>query len=271
MRPDRSLVQALHTAGHDVYLLSHRGDPQAQPPISPAAFDFDDLVEKDLQSALDAIRARTRTQRVLFVGHGLGGLLFVSHLARVGPSGLAGGVTLNSPVSFRQSPSRAREVHRIASLLPAHWSIPHRAIQRWLLAGGRDATLQHQAHQVDGPTLRRLALDHTSDLSAGLIQQIARWHDTGRLCDRDDRFDDLAALEGMHFPLLSVASDSDPACPPSAVSPLTEALTGAQTHQLKGGWGHLDPIIGAAAPRDVFPRIIKWLSPLRRKCWDRDM
>jgi predicted alpha/beta hydrolase len=271
MRPDRSLVEALHQAGFDVYLLCHRGDPDALPPARPQAFDFDDLVAKDLQAALDAIRSRCRAQRVLFVGHGLGGLLFVAHLARSGQRDLAAGVTLCSPVQFDTSPSRAREVHRIARLLPARWAIPHRAIQRCLLATGRDATLQRQAQQVDGPTLRRLALDQTSDLSAGLMQQIARWHTVGHLSDREDRFDDVAALRGVRFALLSITADADPSCSPAAAAPLTAAICGSESRTLSGGWGHLDPIVGTAASREVFPGIVDWLNPHRPRCWDRDM
>jgi len=267
VRPDRSLVSALHEAGLDVYLMSHRGDPDARSPLGVQGFDFDDLVTQDLQATLDAIRARTQAERVLFVGHGMGGLMFIAHLARGGRADLAAGVSLCAPVVFDVPSSRAREVHRIARLLPQSWRIPHRAIQRWMLATGRDTALRPLAQQVDGPTLRRMALDGTADLSAGLVQQIGRWHQAGHLCDRMGRFDDLAALEGMAFPLLSITGDADPICPPSAAAPLVQALRGAEAHTLKGGWGHLDPIVGAAAPRDVFPGIVRWLDRARRDCW----
>lgn len=271
LTPERSLVNALHHAGHDVYLFSHRGDPEARPPAQAHGFDFDDMVAKDLQATIDAIRQRTGAKRVLFVGHGLGGLLFVAHLARVGTGELAGGVVLNTPVQFSHTSSRSREVHRVASLLPPHWTIPHRAIQRVLLASGRDATIRQYTHQVDGPTLRRMALDQTADLSTGLMRQIARWHQTGRLCDRDDRFDDLCALQGRRFPLLSICADDDPTCTPDAARPLTDALEGSRFEALQGGWGHLDTIASELATREVFPRITQWLDQHRRRCWDQDM
>lgn len=270
LAPTHSLVSALHRAGYDVYLLSHRGDPDARAPSDAQSFDFDDLVAQDTAAALAAIRSRTQTERVLFVGHGIGGLLFVAHLARFGGSTLAGGVTLCAPVVFDQSASRAREVHQIARLLPAQLEIPHRVIQRLLLAGGRDHTLHRFAQQVDGPSLRRLALDHSADLSAGLVQQIAKWHSAGHLCDRGDHFDDVEGLRGLSFPLLSITADADPSCPETAVEPLTAALQGSAAHHLSGGWAHLDPILSPAASREVFPRIIDWLAPLRRRCWDRD-
>ncbi len=269
--PGHSLVDALHREGFDVYLLSHRGDPDARAPAQASGFNFDDLVSQDLQATINAVRTRTCAQRVLFVGHGLGGLMFISHLARGGQPDLAAGVSLCAQVVFQGGTSRARDLHRVARLLPASWRIPHRAIQRWMLATGRDTALRPLAQQVDGPTLRRLALDGTADLSAALVQQIAKWHQAGHLCDSTDRFDDLAALQGVDFPLLSITGDADPVCPPQAASPLAHTLIGARELVLKGGWAHLDPIVGQSAHRDVFPSIVQWLARSRRKCWDRDM
>jgi len=229
------------------------------------------VVAHDLQATINAIQKRTNTQRVLFAGHGLGGLLFVAHLARGGRSDLASGVTLGSPVRFDKDVSHARSVHRVARLLPSQWHVPHRAIQRWLLATGHDSALHNVAQQVEGPTLRRIALDESADLSGGLIRQIAMWHKAGHLCDRDNRFDDLAALEGQSFPLLTIAGDADPICTPEATSPLTEALKGSSSRVLTGGWSHLDTIAGPNAAREVFPQVVSWLSASRRLCWKRDM
>ncbi|MDP6946087.1 MAG: alpha/beta hydrolase, partial [Myxococcota bacterium] len=261
-----ALVSQLHRAGMDVYLLSHRGDPEARPPAQSRQFDFDDLVAHDLHAAIQAIRSRTRAERLMFIGHGIGGLLFVAHMARGGREDLATGVTICAPVSFEATGTRARELQRVARMLPAGWHIPHRALQRFLLATGRDRALRTLAHQVDGPTLRRVALDNTVDLSAGLVRQIARWHSAGHLCDRDDRFDDIAALTGTPFPLLAVTGDADPVCSLEASAPLVRALDGAESHHLSGGWGHLDPLVGTAAAAHVCPRVIDWLRDGRQRC-----
>lgn len=271
MLPECSLVNALYEAGFDTFLLSHRGDRCAIAPAGARSFDFDDIVAQDVPAAIATALACVEARRVLWIGHGMGGLLLYSHLARNGGHDLAGGVTLCAPVHFPTVTTAARKLERVARWLPTRWQIPHRSIQRWLLSSGRAPTLATLSERMDGPALRRLALDGTSDLSAGLVRQIGRWHEAGHLCDRDDRFDDLAALDGKRFPLLAIAAPDDPVCPLDAARPVVTALSGAEWHPLANGWGHLDPILGADAPRVVFPRITRWLMRARQGCWNRDM
>ncbi len=269
--PDCSLVDALYEGGFDTYLLTHRGDKDARAPQHAQVFDFDDIVAHDVPAAISSIRDHTGAQRVLWIGHGMGGLLLYSHLARNGDQDLAGGVAICAPILFPRSRSTARQVGRVAQWIPSEWRIPHRAVQRWLLGSGREPTLAPLSARMNGPTIRRIALDGATDLSAGLIRQIARWHQTGRLCDRLDQFDDLTALNNRRMPLLGIATPDDPICSLEAARAAVTAIQGAEWHPLPAGWGHLDPILGPDAPQTVFPRILQWLRGVHQGCWNRDM
>jgi predicted alpha/beta hydrolase len=265
--PNCSLANALHKAGYDAYLLTHRGDAQARPPAAAGTFDFDDIIAHDIPAAITAVRQRTGAKRVLWVGHGMGGMFLYSHLARNSGHDLAAGVAICAPIRFPAAISTERQLDRVMRWLPSSWRVPHRAAQRWLLASGRNPTLAHLSARMEGPALRRLALDGTADLSAGLVRQIGQWHRAGHLCDRDNRFDDLEALRGRRFPLLGIAAAEDHLCPLDAAQAATDALETAEWSPLPAGWGHLDPILGDDAPTKVFPQIIQWLNRERARCW----
>lgn len=263
LEPVRCLAGALAEAGHAVYLFEHRGDRSAVPPADPAPYSADDLAIRDLDAALAAVREHSGYPRALAVGHGLGGHLLYLHIALLGAEHLAGVVTLGSAVFFPTPATATRAAGAVSALLPSHWSLPGRRLLQAaspFVAAGEDLA----SPGTDGPVLRAWMRHAGGDLHAGVLAQVGRWLAAGRLTDATGRLDVLAALPRL--PALVVEPDADPACPPGAALPAADALGGHRL-ALSGGWGHLDPLLGARAPEVVFPEILRFFEANRRRCW----
>lgn len=264
-----SLASALHDAGFDVYVLCHRGDRGAVAPAGARGFDFDDIVAQDVPAALATVRRVSGFERVLWVGHAMGGQLLYAHAARGGASEIAAGVALCSAVRFPQPTSQVRLAALTARLLPAGWSLPTRMVQRALSAVADPALWAPLARDLEGPVARGVMLHAGEDVPIGLVHQVARWLSSGTLCDRHDRLDYLAGLRGLALPLMAVAATGDRVCPPEHARPALDAVDPSYTRWLclGEGWAHLDPILGRQAAVEVFPEVVAWLARWRKDCW----
>jgi predicted alpha/beta hydrolase len=268
---EQALVRRLHRAGHDVFLMTHRGDRGSIAPTRAAAFDFDDIVSLDVPAALERVREATGARRVLWVGHSLGGQLLVAHLARGGAEDIAGGAALCAPVRFEVPRTHARLARLTANLLPASWRIPTRAVHQALAPfADRARPWQEATRETEGPVTRGMMVHGTEDISAGMARQVAAWLSSGSLCDRGDQVDYVAAMQGTRVPLWVLAADGDHLCSPRAAEPLVHAGTpGRVTWTVLGSrWGHLDPLVGRDAPGQVHAPLVRWLDAHRDGCWD---
>ncbi len=269
VQDESSLVNQLHAAGYDVYAFSHRGDRGTVAPPGARGFDFDDIVAGDVPAAIATARRVSGFERVLWVGHAMGGQLLVAHLGRGGGPEIAAAVTLCAAVRFPRPSSQARLAAMTARLLPAGWALPTRTVQRALSAWADADLWAPVARDLDGPTARGLLLHAGEDLPIGLVHQIARWLEAGTLCDRADRLDYLAAMQGRPVPLMAVAASGDSICSPAQARPVLDQRDPALSRWLclGDGWGHLDPILGRQAATEVHPALLSWLEQWRRRCW----
>ena len=98
-----SLVDYLSKAGYDCWTLDSRACRDAAPrrPGLQYAATLDDVLTRDIPTALQYIREITGQPRVHWVGHSMGGMLLYAYDARTGGEGLASAVTLGSPPGFK--------------------------------------------------------------------------------------------------------------------------------------------------------------------------
>ena len=116
---------------------------------------------------------------------------------------------------------------------------------------------------------RGLMLHATEDISGAMMRQVLRWLESGVLCDRHDRLDYAEALTGITTPMMVVASQGDPLCPPEHAAPALEGLAGPTAMEILGpSWAHLDVLVHARAREVVFPRVVDWLERHRRLAWE---
>lgn len=269
VHPDRSLVKHLHRLGFDVFLFTHRGSEDAVQPLGAVTFDFDEIVSHDVPAAIATVKNLTGAKRVAWVGHGFGGQLLVGHLAMSHQDDIAAAITICAPVVFPKLGTVARRAAAVARKFPEHWRLPVRTVQSILTLTAQPADLARLSLRMEGPLARSLLINCSEDLAVGLVKQVARWYEVGHLVDRSNRFDYLGGIEGNRTPLLCIAAENDETCPPAASRPIVDALAegAGEWWALEGGWGHLDPVAGADAPRVVFPRLSTWLAGHRNRCW----
>ena len=260
--PKLSLARALQAEGYAVYLLEHRGDRSAIAPPKPRPWDFDDLATQDLPAALDQVREHSGFERVLFVGHGLGGQLLYAHLAHTRGDDVAAACAISAPVRFTAATSRARNLRQAMRLLPGNLRLPARA------ASALSATSLQVEGQTEGPVHRGLLVHGSEDLHVGLLRQVLLWFEAGALVDRDDRIDYACALHGLKTPLQLVTSWGDRLCrPEDATAVLAHVAGPTDLVELDASWGHLDPLLGREAGSSVHPHIVRFLGRFRGACW----
>ncbi|MED5372667.1 MAG: alpha/beta fold hydrolase [Myxococcota bacterium] len=259
---ERSLARGLAAAGYQVYMAENRADRSALPPAQTQPFDFDDIATADLPAALQAVREHSGYERVVVVGHGLGGQLLYAYLAHFGDAGIAAAITLGAAVRFQRPRSGRAALTLARTLLPASLRVPTSAGASLLspAAGGLGS--------VEGERTRGLLLHGTEDLSGGMLRQALRWVESGSLVDRDDRLDYAHALAGVSIPLMLVCAHGDRMCPPAHAVPVQDTWSGpVELLQLDREWGHLDLVMGPRAGSELHPRLLDWLEPHRRACW----
>jgi pimeloyl-ACP methyl ester carboxylesterase len=279
--PDRSLGRTLAAAGFDVYLLDLRGaGSSGRPPRWD--FGFFDYVERDVPAVLAALKARTGARRVLWVGHSMGGLIGFEHLAAPdarGEADLAALVAIGSPLNLVGTRADLRGLARLMPLVRWLTPVVHLGFVTRLLSpwAGRlrvyPETLFTNPAQTPGAVLRHFMVEVVHDVSRRVLEElVARLlHDrstTGRPVDAV-----RTGLARSPVPTLVLAGAAD------HIAPLRACDLGAQRAACDHTWvelsrragapvdfGHLDLVVGDAAPTHVYAPIVSFLLARAARC-----
>jgi len=279
--PGRSLGRSLAAAGFDVYLLDLRGAGASDRPRR-WAFGFFDYVDRDVPAVLAAIKARTGARRVLWVGHSMGGLIGFEHLAAAdgrGPADLAAVVAIGSPLNLAGTRADLRALARLMPLVRVLMPfVPLGFVTRFLSpwAGRLRAypeTLFVNPAQTPGAVLRHFMVEVVHDVSRRVLDELTArlLHDvsaTGRPVD--------VVREGLArstVPTLVLAGAADHIAPLAACD-LRAQRRGCDHTQIELStqagapfdFGHLDLIVGDAAPTHVYAPVVSFLLAQASGC-----
>ena len=100
-----SLAKYLAKEGRDVWVAELRGSGMSDSPglltsdVS-YAWGFDDHLDKDIEPIINKVLELTGAGAVHWVGHSMGGILILAHLAANPDAPLASATTIGSPVDF---------------------------------------------------------------------------------------------------------------------------------------------------------------------------
>jgi len=273
---EHSLARFLARRGFDAWVLELRGRGLSHPTPScaaPRTWTFDDLAIHDVPTAVLHVARATRRQ-VAWVGHSMGGMLLYASLGS--PAGaelpIAAGVTLAAPVAFPAASSELlARIGRLLLDMPLTETIHQRFVlgALWHLVG-HTAVLEIGMNpaNVDRSVVGAALPRALSNVPRAKLRQLSEWSLTGRFASVDGRVDYRAALARVTTPLLVVAGAADRVATPATVRRALEHLPARTATYLEAGraqgysvdYGHVDLVLGRAAPAEVFPVIADWLA-----------
>jgi pimeloyl-ACP methyl ester carboxylesterase len=253
-----SLAAFLAREGFDCFALDLRGHGGSREGPS-ARWTLDTYLDEDLPAALDAIRAATGSEDVLYVGHSQGAILGMAacalHRPRIralvalaGPAHFDAQLRLRRLIELRRLGLGAhlRLIARTAAPFSGYW---HPALLE----------LSINMRNVERPIYRRLLANAIEDLQPGVLEQFAA-------CIRDDTFlscdgalDYRALFPACTQPALFVAGERDGIAPPAVVEAAYRRWGGPKRFWTAAGYGHGDVLLGRGAPETVFPVVRDFL------------
>jgi predicted alpha/beta hydrolase len=270
-----SLARFLARQGFDAWPVELRGRGLSQPTAErrrPGMWTFDDLACIDVPAAVAYVAKHTGRQ-VTWVGHSMGGLVLYACLGsrpEVAPL-LAAAVTVAAPVVFpATSGSLIGRVGDVFLRVPIGDLVPQRWVLGvlWHLARSSNLEVGMNPANIDRQTVGRTLRHSLSDVSRHKLQQLSRWSLEGAFASVDGTTDYRAALRNVTTPLLVAAGSADRIATPAAVQRALDHLPPGVASYTEFGrahghavdYGHVDLILGRAAPFEVFPAIARWLA-----------
>ena len=269
-----SLARFLARAGFDAWVVELRGRGLSHPTAAcrrPGRWTFDDLATVDVPAAVDHV-VRATGREVAWVGHSMGGMVLYAYLGTRVRAPIRAGVTIASPVRFAEAgPPLLRRIGDAMLNVPLGDIVRQRLLLGalwWILAPTSGIEIGMNVANIDrgdvGRALR-LAMGNVSRLK---LQQFSRWAREGTFASLDGRVSYLDALAGVRTPLLVVAGSGDRVARPDTVRRALDRLPGAsaiyrelgRAHGESVDFGHVDLILGRAAPTEVFPVVAGWLA-----------
>src|SRR5574342_322951 len=240
----RSLAAFLAGAGLDCFALDLRGHGGSRrgPPGS-GRWSFDTYLAEDVPAALEAVRAATGEERVLWVGHSLGALLGMA-ACQVHGGRIAGLVAMTAPFAG---------------------ALPLRAVEGIV---ARD--------NMERPVYRRLMANGIEDVPPGVFAQLRGWVREDAFRSADGTVDYRAGLAACRQPALFVGASQDRLARPASAwagyqrwGGPKELFVAGREGGLAADYSHADLLLGRRAREEIFPRVRDWLlahagpSPVR--------
>ncbi|MEN9797892.1 MAG: hypothetical protein RL653_1588 [Pseudomonadota bacterium] len=270
--PPWSLAHALNDAGFDTWSVDFRGTGGSAR-WWKGHHAVDDHIQHDAPAVVEAVCRAAGSERALWVGHSLGGLIGLA-AAATGPAGeqLAGVAALGAPVHFGPRPALTRALW-LGRLL----SWPLRLRLEWLTLAAAPVVgrlvlplsdiVLNPAH-VPALVQRRLSSHVLASMSHGVLRQLAHWMTSGEFTSLDGRVDYRAAVFRLRLPLFFAAGTVDHLAPEAGVVRAYEACSSpdkalhcfGRAHGQAEDYGHGDLFFGAGAPTEVFPVVQAWLE-----------
>ena len=232
------------------------------------ATTFDDFLN-DVPNIVQHVQKSSRRERVLWVGHSMGGLVLHGALATAKANGIHAAITICTPMGFPQgwqaSPALGR-VKGMLELLPSlnfqravrlATPIAFKAIDK---TSPRYAVLEN----LDLNDARRLLYTAVQDFPKGVAMQFRDWIDNDVFRSLDKRIDYRARLAGTTLPIMVTSAVRDALAPPESAKRALDLFVNAESFEcskaagLSADYGHCDVVFGKEAPREIFPRFLEF-------------
>jgi pimeloyl-ACP methyl ester carboxylesterase len=276
---EASLPAVLARDGFDVWLVEMRGRHDAGAPgwylgEHTYGYDIDAFVREDMDAMLAYVVAKTGAHDVAWVGHSLGGMIAYARLGAIGEPRIGALVTVGSPGFFGPASHhllRFYEISPALALLPALPAESLASLEATLRVPFAPSMLTDtifQTENIPPGTYRLLERVAVNDASKPELRQFLRGVLRGEFVSADGRVSYTESLAAIHAPALVVVGRADELADPLVGRGVFERLGSSDKELLVAGraegfsvdFGHVDLLVGPAAQREIFPRIVRWLE-----------
>lgn len=274
---DLSLARYLRNQGYDVFVPELRGSSTGMA-LNPKSttpdywtFNFDDHAHFDVPAIIEAVKIKTGSPKVHWIGHSMGGMVVLAGAANGVTDHLASLTCLGSPSRFTWAVGRTKWLAKLGSTL--RWRrAPLPEFGRFTLFGAYLLRLLVWKGPFNGRNIRSKDLLQAfavlpNYVSIGMLRQIHQWMQTGLFIDRQGK-DYLEDYNKGNCPALFIAGTGDSVASPKAVRIGFEHWGHPDKKYCELGrgfghihdYGHIDLAIGSSAPKEIFPEILAWLE-----------
>jgi pimeloyl-ACP methyl ester carboxylesterase len=274
-RGHQNLAKFLSELGFDCYSVDLRGAGESKAPDEgPWDATIDDHIGIDLPALVEAVCERSGSQRVIWVGHSLGGVVALAAASTTLKDRFAALITIGSPVVFGLH-RHLRWLIRIARAL-APWGQFDSTLARLIapVAAYTPAPkLVYATANLDnlaGEDQRFLLANVFAPMWNGVLRQLDDWLANDSFRSVDGAVDYRAGIETLSVPTLVIGGSVDHLAPVASTRVLFElvkspgrqlALFGKEFGH-SAEYGHGDLVVGARAHLEVYPVIGRFLENL---------
>ena len=267
LEADRSLVAALSTMGHPVYLVDW-GVPSSEDAEEDVAYVLFELLDRSMKR----ICRHARTQQALLLGYCQGGTLSAMYTA-LRPQRVAGLVTLTAPVRFkgagRFADFVAPDVFDVDGAIDPEGLLPIDVMKAgFKLLDPMGNWTKHLAIEAAAADPRQFArvlarerwLEENVPMPGAFARDFIRnTYQQDRLMDgswelRGERID----LTTIACPVLIVACKRDFIAPPASATPLADLVSSEDVETELLDVGHIGVVVGGYGPKVFYPLLDRW-------------
>ena len=261
--------------GYDVWLINLRGRGYLpKPKAGEYNWTFDSYLDFDLPAVIKAVRENTKSKKITWIGHSMGGLLIYAYLGKYGQENIEKIITIGSPVLFFPKDDMVNKFIALGD----RFIHPQRKVTAEPFAKGFAGILSKSkgkyARWVVNPdnfsqeTSLRYIVNSVPNLSGGVIHQIHGWAKSDRFTSLDGSIDYREGISKITVPALVIAGKLDHLAPTWSVYFAYEKLSSkdktfallGQANGAKEDPGHGGIVLGDRAKTEIYPMITEWLD-----------
>lgn len=265
----RSFAEGLARQGYDVWMPELRGHGESL--AGGYDWSLEEYLEWDLPALIDAILGRTGAERLIWIGHSMGGILLMAYGILHPDAPIERGVAVASALDYSQGGSVFGGLLRYRPLLEKGPPVPFGLFAHLLspaLGRGWEAVeaMNVWPSNIEPEMTRALYRQCFHTIPISLLLGLATAFEEGGLALKSG-FCFAEHVKNLSFPLLLVAGSKDAQVSVEAVRHTKELFgEGAElvVHGLDWGdgdeYGHWDLFLGERAEEEVWPGIFDWLG-----------
>jgi polyhydroxyalkanoate synthase subunit PhaC len=272
-----SLARHLSEAGYDVWVMELRGHGFSEKPGffrgKSFGWNFDDHILEDAPAALHHVLKTTRSKKVHWIGHSVGGILGFAYLSQTPQAPIASLTAVASSLDYSCGPCDFRELSRLLPLARIFPFVPFGWMSRTIAPflarfHGLFEKLYAWPENMLPFAFRTLAANNFVTISSPVLEQLATALKEGGLVSQDGKIRYFEDLKNIKTPVLAIAGDQDRQCGSVAVQQTLDSV-GSEVKELaifgpkqghQSHYGHFDLLVGKKSKDEVFPKILSWVE-----------